>query len=101
MELSTIEVEYGACCLAAQEVTWLRSCLQDLNLIPRVNGPVKMLYDDTNPKFHRNTIHIKRCYEFKWATLKIVETLIKYISSNKMIVDMLVKLTIEMLSKLK
>ena len=40
--LSTMEAEYVACCLAAQEVIWLRNFLQDLNLTPRVDDPVEI-----------------------------------------------------------
>ena len=45
--LSTMEAEYVACCLAAQEAIWLRSFLQNLNLTPRVDDPVEMWCDNT------------------------------------------------------
>ena len=58
--LSTMDVEYVACCLATHEVIWLRSFLQDLNPTPKVDDLkfAKVL------KFHRKTKHIKRCYHF-------------------------------------
>jgi len=66
-----MEVEYAACCLATQEAIWLRSFLQDLDLTPRVDGPVEILCDNNatiqfakDPKFHRKTRHIKRHYHF-------------------------------------
>ena len=45
--LSIMEAEYVACCLAAQEAIWPRSFLQDLDLTPRVDDPVKMWCDNT------------------------------------------------------
>ena len=66
-----MEAEFVARCLATQEAIWLRSVLQDLDLTPRVNDPVKILCDNTaaiqfarDLKFHRKTKHIKRRYHF-------------------------------------
>jgi len=42
-----MEAEYVAYCLAAQEVIWLRSFLQDLNLTPRIDDHVEMMFDNT------------------------------------------------------
>ena len=102
MDLSTTEAEYVACSLATQEVMWLRSFLQDLDLTPRVDDPVKMLRDNTaviqftkDPKFHLKTKHIKKRYHFIWNPIKTKEVFIKYISTNKMIDDPLIKLILK------
>jgi len=47
--LSTMEVEYIACCLATQEVIWLRSFLQDLRLTPKLDDSVQLMCDNTLP----------------------------------------------------
>ena len=96
--LSTTEAEYVACSIATQEAMWLRSFLQDLNLTPKVDNPIKLLCDNTtaiqftkDPKFHWKTKHIKRCYHFVRDAIKTKDIAIKYISTNKMIVDPLTK----------
>jgi len=89
-----MEVEYVACSIATQEAIWLRSFLQELNLNPRVDDLVKIFCDNIiaiqlakDPKFHRKTTHIKRIYHFVRDLIKKNEIVIKYISTNNMIVD--------------
>ena len=98
--LSTMEAEYVACCLAAQEAIWLRSFLQDLNLTPRVDDPVEMWCDNTaaiqyakDPKFHRKAKHIKRRYHFVRNAIKLKEVIVKYLPTSKMVADPLTKPT--------
>jgi len=93
-----MEAEYVACSLATQEVIWLRSFLQDLNLTPKVDDPIKLLCDNTaaiqfikDSKFHLKTKHIKRRYYFVRDAIKSKVIAIKYISTNKMIADPLTK----------
>jgi len=57
-----------------------------------------MLCDNTatieftkDSKFHQNTKYIKRVYHFVWDVIKTKEIVIKYISTNKMMVDTLTK----------
>ena len=45
-----------------------------------------------DPKFHRKTKHIKRCYHFVRNAIKDKEVVIKSISTSKMITDPLTKL---------
>jgi len=86
-----MEVEYVACCLATQEVVWLKSFLQDLDLTPRVNDPVELLCDNIqfarDLKFYRKTKHIKRRYHFVRNAIKEKEVVIKYASISRMIID--------------
>ena len=98
--LSTMEAEYVTCCLAAQQAIWLRSFLQDLNLTPRVDDPVEIWCDNTtatqyakDPKFHRKAKYIKTRYHFVRDTIKLKEVVVKFVSTNKMIVDLLTKPT--------
>ena len=94
-----LEAEYIACSIATYEAIWLRSFLQDLNLTPKVDDPIELLCDNTtaiqftkDPKFHRKTKHIKRRYHFVQDAIMTKEIVIKYILTNKMIVDPLTKL---------
>jgi len=57
-----------------------------------------MLCDNTaaiqfaeDPKFHRKTKHIKRHYHFVRNSIKTKKVVIKYVSTNKMIVNLLTK----------
>jgi len=65
-----MESEYVTCSIATQEAIWLKRFLRDLNLTLEVDGPVELCYNTTaiqfakDPKFHRKTKHIKRCYRF-------------------------------------
>ena len=93
-----MKAEYVACCLATQEVIWLRNFLQDLNFTSRVDDPVELLCDNiiaiqfaNDPLFHRKTKHIKRRYHFVRNALKEKEVAIKYISTSRMIADPLTK----------
>jgi len=58
--------------------------LEDLNLTPRVDDPMKVMYDNTaaiqfatDSKFHRKTKHIKRHYDFAQDAIKGNEVFIK------------------------
>jgi len=58
-----------------------------------------MLCDNTaaiqfvkDPKFYRKTKHIKGCYHFVRNAIMTKEVAIKYIPTNKMIDDLLIKL---------
>jgi len=96
--LSTMEAEYVACSIATHEAIWLRSLLQDLNLTPKADDPIELLFDNTtaiqfakNSKFHRKTKHIKGHYHFMQDAIKSKEIAIKHISTNKMIANPLTK----------
>jgi len=69
--MSTKEIEYVVYSTVMQETMCLRSFLQDLNLTPVVNDPIKMLCHNTiaiqfakDLKFHWKVKHNKRCYPF-------------------------------------
>ena len=94
-----LEAEYVACSVATYEAIWLRSFLQDLNLTPKVDDPVELLCDNIaaiqftkDMKFHWKSKHIKRRYHFVQDAIMTMEIVIKYILTNKMIVDALTKL---------
>jgi len=81
-----------------QEAMRLRIFFKDLYLTPRVNYPFEMLCDNTDtvqfakdPKFYQKTKHIKRRYHLVRNAIKTNEFAVKYISTNKMIPDLLTK----------
>ena len=64
---STCEAEYIAASEAAQEAIWMKEFITDLAVIPNASGPMTLFCDNTGaialakePRFHRNTRHIKR-----------------------------------------
>ena len=68
-----MEAECVACSVAMQEVMWLRSFVQVLNLTHKVDDPIEMLYDyiaaiqfakDLKFYWNQKTKHIKRLYYF-------------------------------------
>ena len=69
MSLSTIEAEYLAAMMAAQESTWLVQLLE--NLHQTVDYPVPLYYDNQsviclveNLEFHARTKHVEVQYHF-------------------------------------
>ena len=66
---STCEAEYMAASEAAHEAISMKEFITDLGVIPNVSGPTTLFYDNTGaialatePRFHRKTRHIKRCF---------------------------------------
>src|SRR5512141_3411637 len=54
---------------AAQEAVWVKEFITDLGVIPNASGPMTLFCDNTGaialakePRFHRKTRHIKRCF---------------------------------------
>ena len=66
---STCEVEYIAASEAANEGVWMKEFITDLGVIRNASGPMTLFCDNTGaialakePRFHRKTRHIKRCF---------------------------------------
>ena len=54
---------------AAHKAVWVKEFITDLGVIPNASGLIKLLCDNTGaialakePRFHRKTRHIKRCF---------------------------------------
>ena len=69
--LSTMEAEYIACSTTTQDVVWLRSFLQHLEIVKLALERVTIFCDNTaalavakDPKYHRKTKHIKKRYHY-------------------------------------
>ena len=66
---STYEAEYIAASEAAKEGVWMKQFMTDLGVVPSVLNPMTLFCDNTGaialakePRFHKRTRHIKRCF---------------------------------------
>ena len=66
---STCEAGYMTASEAAHEAIWVKEFITNLGVIPNASGPITLFYDNTGaialakePRFHRKTKHIKRCF---------------------------------------
>ena len=72
-----MEAMYVTCSVATQDVVWLRSFLQHLEIIKIALKLVIIFYDNTvalvvakDPEYHRKTIHIKKRYHYIRDTMQ-------------------------------
>ena len=63
------EIEYNAASDVAEEAVWLWKFLDELGVVPALDGPVSVYHDSTGaiaqakePKSHHRTKHILWCY---------------------------------------
>ena len=63
---STCEAEYMDASEAAKEGVWMKQFMTDLGVVPSALNPITLFCDNTDdiplakePRFHKNTIHIK------------------------------------------
>ncbi|KAL4196351.1 hypothetical protein AMTRI_Chr04g182780 [Amborella trichopoda] len=96
--LSTMESEYVACYLAANEVVWNKKFLNQLNFHSVRCEVVRIFYDNTTPictskepRFHKNFKHIKPYFYHLRNEVRLKEIEINYISTDLMIADPLIK----------
>ena len=96
--LSTMEAEYVACSAATQDLVWLRSFLQHLEIVKTTLEPVTIFCDNTatlamakDPKYHGKTKHIKKRYHYIRDVIIEKDVVLKYISTSNMVVDPLTK----------
>ena len=94
--LSTLEAEYIALSLAAQEITWLRKLLSEFGV--KFDGPTMLMEDNQgataiakNPVNHARTKHIDIRYHY--IRQCILEEIVKvhYCSTENMYADMFTK----------
>ena len=96
--LSTMEAEYVACSAIMQDVVWLRSFLQHLEIIKTTLEFVTIFCDNTtalamvkDPKYHEKTIHIKKRYHYIIEAIIEKDVVLKHISTSNMVADPLTK----------
>ena len=68
---STMEAEYVAINLVAREIVYLQNFLRNLHVVPYVEWPIMILYDNTStiaivkdPKCHSKAKHIEGKYHY-------------------------------------
>ena len=66
---STCEAEYIVASEAAKEGVWMKQFMTYLGVVSSAPGPMTMFRDNTSaialakePRFHKRTRHIKRCF---------------------------------------
>ncbi|KAL4196346.1 hypothetical protein AMTRI_Chr04g245730 [Amborella trichopoda] len=96
--LSTMESEYVACCQAAKEVVWIKKFFNQLNFYPVRCEAMQVFCDNTavicvskEPRFHKNSKHIKPYFFHLRNEVRLKEIVISYISTNLIIADTLTK----------
>ena len=94
--LLTTEAEYVALCMATQEAIWLRRLLADIGEPPE--GPSEIYEDNQgaismakNPVGHARTKHIDIHYHFIRERVQDSVIALKYIDTEEMIADILMK----------
>ena len=94
--MSTTEAEYVALSTAAQEVIWLQRLLADIGEPPE--GPTEIYEDNQgaismakNPVGHARTKHIDIRYYFVCERVQDGAIALKYIGTEEMIADILMK----------
>ena len=96
--LSTMEAEYVACSAATQDMVWLRSFLQHLEIVKTALESVIIFCDNTaalavfkDPKYHGKTKHIKKRYHYIRDAITKKDVILKHIYTSNMVVDPLTK----------
>ncbi|KAL4203777.1 hypothetical protein AMTRI_Chr01g105590 [Amborella trichopoda] len=96
--LSTMESEYVACCRVAKEVVWIKKFLNQLNCHPLRYEAVRIFCNNTaaicvskEPRFHKNSAHIKLYFYHLRNEVRLKEIEINYISTDLMIAKPLTK----------
>ncbi|KAL4182876.1 hypothetical protein AMTRI_Chr11g152410 [Amborella trichopoda] len=98
LAMSTMESEYGACYQVAKEAVWITKFLNRLNFHHVRCEAVRIFYNNTaaicvskEPRFHKNSKHIKPYFYHLRNEVKLKEIEISYISTDLMIADPLTK----------
>ena len=96
---SATEAEYVAASGAAKEAAWLKKFLTDLQVIPGVNCPITLYYDNSGavaqskePRCHKRQKHIKRKYHLNREIIKKGDTLVAKIASDENLADPFVRI---------
>ena len=64
-----MEAEYIAASKATKEAVWLKNFLSDMEVVPNIDNPIKLYYDNSStvansrePHGHKSGKHIERKY---------------------------------------
>ncbi|KAK2997760.1 hypothetical protein RJ639_024907 [Escallonia herrerae] len=96
MSLSTIEAEYRAAAMAAQESTWILQLLEDLH--KPIEYPISLYCDNLsakrlaeNPVFHARTKHVEVHYHFIREKVLQEEIELEHVRTKNQVADLLTK----------
>ncbi|KAL4025380.1 hypothetical protein IC575_013770 [Cucumis melo] len=91
---STMEAEYVAACEAVKEAVWLRKFLHDLEVVPNMNLPITLYYDNSEavanskePRSHKRGKHIERKYHLIREIVQRGDGIVTKIASEHNIAD--------------
>ncbi|GKE91459.1 hypothetical protein Tco_1572554, partial [Tanacetum coccineum] len=78
--MSATEAEYIAASEAGMEVVWIRKFISGFGIVPTINEPIKMFYDNSaalhfanEPRVQRGTRHYHRKYHYVRECIKLGE----------------------------
>ena len=87
-----------SCLEAVKEGVWMKQFMTDLGVVPSALDPMTLFYDNTcsialakEPRFHKRTRHIKRCYNSIRDAIKEEEINICKVHTNLNVADPLTK----------
>ncbi|GJR13998.1 retrotransposon protein, putative, ty1-copia subclass [Tanacetum coccineum] len=91
---STCESEYIAACEASKEAIWMKNFIGDLGVVPTVQDPIEIFYDNESPvaltkepKDHGKSKHIDRKYHFVRSKVAEGHAIVKDVRSDDNPVD--------------
>nr|GEU83566.1 retrovirus-related Pol polyprotein from transposon TNT 1-94 [Tanacetum cinerariifolium] len=95
---STCESEYIAACEASKEAIWMKNFIGDLGVVPKVQDPIEIFYDNKNtvtltkePKDYKKSKHIERKYYFVQSKVEEGHVIVKHMRSKDNPADPLTK----------
>ncbi|GJW31076.1 hypothetical protein Tco_0051108 [Tanacetum coccineum] len=78
--MSATEAEYIAASEAAMEAVWIRKFILGLGIVPKINEPIKMFYDNSvalhfanEPGFQKGARHYHRRYHYVRESIELGE----------------------------
>ncbi|GJZ77681.1 hypothetical protein Tco_0642353 [Tanacetum coccineum] len=84
----------GEACKASKEAIWMKNFIEDLGVIPIVQDPIEIFYDNESavaltkePKDHRKSKNIERKYHFVQSKVEKGHVIVKHIRSEDNPVD--------------
>ncbi|KAG9444534.1 hypothetical protein H6P81_015874 [Aristolochia fimbriata] len=96
--ISTMEAEYIACSLAAQEAIWIRNFLRELCIVDSIKDPITMYCDNEaarslskDSRYHSRAKHIDGKYHFIRDKVQKNQLVVERKSSAEMLADPMTK----------
>ena len=101
-----MKAEYVAACEAEKEVVWLRKFLNDLEIVPNMELPITLYYDNSRvvanskePRGHKRGKHIERKYHLIREIVQRGNVIVTKITSKHSIADSFMKALLDKVFK--